>query len=168
MKKNGILVGIFGVIIIGLIVFGCYLYGNLYKSPINNYFKGIQKADLNVYAKAFPDFMNVGKISSKEGMEESLNELKELYGDDVKIKYEINEKIEYSDEDLKKIVQYIKDRYNKSVKVSKGYCLKIKVLTKGSKNSNEDNVKMYVYKIDGKWKYIQISPENAQKYVENK
>jgi hypothetical protein len=157
---------ILGIIIVVILVIVCSVtLKNQYKSPINNYFKGIQKADINAYAKAFPDFMKVDKTISKDSLKQDLDDLKVEYGDKIKIKYEVISKEKIDQGSLGLIEGYVEKRYNKKVNISDGYILNLKVTLKGSKDSNTDTPKMYVYKIDGKWKYMPFSPESVKTYV---
>lgn len=168
MSKKNVL-SILGVFFVVVLVLICFItLKNQYKNPINNYFKGIQKADINVYTKAFPDFMKVDKTVSKDSLKQDLDELKVEYGDKIKIKYEITSKEKLDEGSLRTMENFVEKRYNKKVDITDGYTLKIKATLKGSKDSNIDNPTMHVYKIDGKWKYMPFSPESVKTYlVEN-
>ena len=165
MNKKSVLSILGVIVVVVLLLIGFTTIKNEYQNPIKNYFKGIQKADINVYTKAFPDFMKVDKTVSKDSLKQDLDELKVEYGDKIKIKYEITSKEKLDEGSLRTMENFIEKRYNKKVNISEGYTLKIKATLKGSKDSNIDNPTMHVYKIDGKWKYMPFSPESVKIYL---
>ena len=60
-------------------------------------------------------------------------------------------------DDLDDAEDLIDDSYDKEVKVSKGYKLKIEMKIKGKKDSEKTKFEVNVYKIDGQW-YILNMP----------
>lgn len=164
--KNKLGYSVISIILIVVGVIWILTYNNQYNSPIRRYYKGMQNSNIKVYAKAFPEFMNVNRTQSNESLKEILSELEKEYGEKIRIKYKIISKEKYDDKSLESIKEYIKIRYNKNVSVTNGYCLQVEVVVKGNSDSNTDNTKMYVYKIDEKWYYMPYSPESVQRYLE--
>lgn len=167
MNKKDLMTIIVIFFIVGLVLLGCLKIQNRYKKPIENYFAGIEKANINTYSEAFPEFMGVDKTMSEESLKQDLKELENEYGKNIKIKYKVKSKEKIDKDSLEILEKVVKSRYNKKVKVRNGYTLEVETTLKGDKGSNTDTTKMYVYKIDGKWKYIPFSSESLKKYVES-
>lgn len=135
-----------------------------YEEPIKNYFKGMEKADAEIYLSAFPEFMDYEY--DDDDMEDLLYALEDEYGEDIKITYKIKENEEYEKEDLEYVQEYIYERYDEEVKVTSGYNLKVTATVEGDDDEDTDSSNMYVYKIDGEWKYFGVSPETAKTYLD--
>lgn len=161
--KNIAIVGgiVAAIIVIAIIIFS--IFGNGYKKPIDNYFKGMEKGNAETYLKAFPEFMDMDKNIDEDYMEEMLDNLEDEYGEKIKVSYKITKKEKIKKDDLENVAKYIDEKYDEDVKVSAGYEVKVKATIKGKDDEDTDSQKMYVYKIDGKWKYMSISPETAKK-----
>lgn len=151
---------------VGLVVFVCAFIKNQYKTPVNNYYKGLLRTNIKTYSKAFPDFMGVDKTKSEDDLKQDMEELKSVFGNNIKIKHKIISKTSYKKEELETIKKFVQKRYNKDVKVSAGYKLEVEEKISGSKDSYTAKNDVYVYKIDGKWKMIPFSPEKVKSYVE--
>lgn len=165
-KNIAIIAGIAAVVIILVIVIFS-IFGKGWKKPIDNYFKGMEKGKVETYLKAYPEFMDMDENIDEEYMEDMLDEFEDEYGEKIKISYEVTKKEKIEKDDLKDVQEYIKERYEEDVKVSKGYELKVKATIKGKDDEDTDSQKMYVYKIDGKWKYFSASPDTAKDYLDN-
>lgn len=160
-KKAAIYGGIaVAVIVVLIIIFS--IFGKGYETPIKNYFKGMEKAKASTYVKAYPEFMDMGDKYDDDDMEKMLDSLEDEYGEKIKISYKITKKDKIKKDDLKNVQKYIKQKYDEEVKVSKGYELKVKATIKGKDDDDTDTQKMYVYKINGKWSYLSISPKTAK------
>lgn len=138
-----------------------------WKKPIDNYFKGMQKANAKVYLKAFPEFLDMDDTVDEDYMEKMLDNLEDEYGEKIKISYKITKKEKIKKDELSKVQEYIEKKYDEKVKVKAGYELKVKATVKGKDDEDTDTKKMYVYKIDGKWKYFSTSPDTAKTYLKN-
>ena len=136
-----------------------------WKKPIDNYFKGMQKANAKTYNKAYPDFYNEKYELDDDDMDKMKDYLEDEYGEKIKIKYKIVKKEKIKKDDLKKVQEYIKKVYDEDVKVSAGKEVKVKATIKGKDKDKTDTNKMYVYKIDGKWKLFDVSPSSAKDYL---
>ena len=167
IKTMGIIGGAVAAVVILLAIIINVISGG-WKTPIDNYFKGMQKADAKMYLKAFPEFLDKDDTVDKEYMEDMKENLEDEYGKNIKIKYEITKKEKIKKDELSKVQEYIEKKYDSKVKVSAGYEVKVKATIKGKDDEDTDTQKMYVYKIDGKWKYFSVSPDTASKYLKNK
>ncbi len=162
IKKIGIIAGI-AVVAVAIIVFIVSLISGGYKNPIKNMVKGMNKADADIYLKAYPDFLKMDKTIDDDYLKEQKKDDEKTYGDNVKytVKFLKKEKIEKKD--LEYVVDYVKEKYDEKVKISKGFKVKVEQRTKGKEDYDYGTTDMYVYKIDGKWYRLSVSPESAKK-----
>ena len=163
-KNIAIIAGIAAAVVILLVVIFS-IFGGGYKKPIDNYFKGMQKGNAETYLKAFPEFMDMDKNVDEDYMEDMLDSFEDEYGEKIKISYKITKKEKIKKADLEDVQKYIEKRYEEDVKVSAGYEIKVKATIKGKDDEDTDTQKMYVYKIDGKWCYMSVSPDTASDYI---
>lgn len=166
LKKYGIIGGIaLAVIVILAIIINILTSG--WKKPIDNYFKGMEKGNLKTYQKAYPDFYNDKMDLDDDDMEDMKDGLEDEYGEKIKISYKITKSEKIKKDDLKKVQEYIEKVYDEDVKITAGKEVKVKATIKGKDDSDTDTQKMYVYKIDGKWKLFNTSPSSAKDYLKN-
>ncbi len=166
LKKYGIIGGIaLAVIVVLAIIINILSSG--WKKPIDNYFKGMQKGDLKTYEKAYPDFINEKRDLDDDDMEKMHDNLEDEYGEKIKISYKVTKNEKIKKDDLKKVQDYISKYYDEDVKVSAGKEVKIKATIKGKDDSDTNTNKMYVYKINGKWKILDVSPSTAKDYLKS-
>ena len=166
--KNYAIIGGIAIAVIALIAIIVSILTSGWKKPIDNYFKGMQKADLKTYEKAFPDFYNNKMDLDEDFMDKMLDNLEDKYGEKFKITYKITKKENIKKDDLKKVQEYIEKVYDEDVKISAGKEIKVKATYKGKKDDDTETHRFYVYKIDGKWKLLNgVSPDSAKKYLKN-
>ncbi len=153
-KKTFAIIGGAIVAVVAIILIIVAIVSGGYKSPIKNYYKGLEKADSKAYVKAYPDFMK-DDIEDKYD-DEALEDMKEAtekeYGDKVKYTYKVVGKIKLDEDDLKDVKKKLEEKYeDEKIKVTAGYevCLRLKV--KGSDEKDETFASRYVYKVNGKW-----------------
>ena len=120
-----------------------------YEEPIKNMFDGMTSANLDTYMKAFPDFINY-EITQEE-LTKMMNVYTTMYGQDVKISYEIEKSERLTSTKLAEVTENIKTYYDYDCTITKGYRLTIKRTAKGSLDENSSSIDANVYKIDGKW-----------------
>lgn len=139
-----------------------------YKSPIKRLEKGINKADSKKLISAIctDDMLKDSKKSSKklfgsmsksdfydqidEGMEEFYDSLEDKYGDDVKIKFDIDDKKKVKPKKLDDYEKDYKDSLDIKVKIKKAYKLDCSLEIKGDKDSDEiDDIELIVIKVSG-------------------
>ena len=166
-KNIAIIGGILTAVVVVIAIIAS-IFGKGYLKPIDNYFKGVQKANADTFLKAFPEFMNMGDSIEEDDMEDRLDDLEDTYGEKIKISYKVKSKEKIKKDELADIQEYIEGYYNEEVKVSAGYELKLAVTYKGKKKEKTNTDKYYVYKIDGKWCYFDVSPKTAKTYLKNK
>ena len=114
-------------------------------------YKGMQKADLKSYLKAYPEFMGMDKYIDQDDMDDMLKSLEKEYGKNIKISYKIIDTEKIKKDDLEKVKEKVSKYYDKDVKISEGYKVTVKSTIKGKDDSETDTDDMKVYKIDGKW-----------------
>lgn len=120
-----------------------------YEEPIKNMIEGIQNTNVEKYMSAFPAFIDY-KVTQSE-LDEMMNAYIEMYGQDIKVSYEIAGKEEISKEKLSEIQNNIKTYYNHECIVTKGYKLYVKKTVKGIKDEQTTSSIINVYEIDGSW-----------------
>ena len=153
-----------GIIIIVLILSA--LFGGGYKSAVKNYFEGFEDADAEKFMKSMPkcqveylekSMKDYDKYDSfKEYfqyiIEEALDEAEDKYGDDISISYEINNKKDLSDKELKDIRKRLRNNYqDNDVDVTKGYEVAITEKIKGDDDSEKKDLTLKAAKVDGDW-----------------
>lgn len=165
IKKVGIIGGIVAAvaIIVAIIV---SIVSSGWKKPLKNYVQGMNKCDSEKYLAAYPDFLKM-KTTDSDLKDMKKNAEKE-YGDNVKYSYKILKKEKIKKDELKDVEEYISKKYDEKVKVKKGYKVKIEAKTKGKEDYDYATSTRYVYKIDGKWKMLNVSPETAKKSKDSK
>lgn len=163
--KNIVVIAVVAAVVIALIVLLSSVLGGGYKKPVKNFFKGMEKADAEMYMSAFPEFMDYDY--DKDDMEDMLDMLEDEYGKNIKISYKIEEKEKIDKEDLEYVQEYIEEVYEEEVKVTKGYKLEVEATIKGKEDDDTDDQDMYIYKIDGDWCYFSVSPKTAKNYVKD-
>ena len=153
-NKNVAIIGGIVVVAIIVIIIVFALISGAYKSPINNYFNGMQKASSKTYLKAFPSFMrdDIEKDYDDDTMDEMMESFEKKYGDKVKISYKILDKTKLEKEDLNDVRDDLEDDYeDEKIKVTEGYEVCVKTTIKGSDEKDVDYTTLKVYKINGKW-----------------
>jgi len=155
VQGKGIYVAIFIIII--LFIWYFVANSNLYERPIKNYFDGLSRADSKIMFKALPDFARKELLKEKsyreydKSLKTIIDDMKEEYGDNFKIKYKIIAKESIDNTDLESVANEFKKTYNTSVDITEGYKLKVDITTKGSKKEETNSLDFFVYKINNVW-----------------
>ena len=139
-----------------------------YKTPISNYFEGMEKANAETYKKAYVKFVADDMDLDKDDMEDMIEAFEDEYGKNIKISYEIKDKEKIESDDLKVVEEYVEEKYDEKVEISDGYELDIKATIEGEDDSETTRKNtMYVYKVDGEWGIISesLSPKTAKNYL---
>lgn len=167
VKKLAIIGGGIAVAVVALIVLIVSIVGGRYKAPIKNYYKGLNKCDASTYMKAFPEFVNdkVNKNLDDDDLKDDKKDDEKVYGDNIKYSYKILKKTKIDKDDLKNVQEYVEKTYDEKVKITKGFKVKIEAKTKGKDDYSYGTMTEYVYKIDGKWYKMNVSPETAKKSI---
>lgn len=133
-----------------------------YAHALDDYFKALEHADAELLMKCTP-FYKTDHLKKTGGADfdvdahfEELADhmqelLEEVYGDNIKITYEIKDEKELSQKKLDSITQEIKDSYEADVTVESAYKVKILARIKGDYEDDADTSTITVAKIDGEW-----------------
>ena len=158
-KKIAIIGGIVAAVVVVLFII-VSLIGGAYKSPIKNYFNGLQKCNSKTYLKAFPEFMreSLEDKYDDEYLEEKKENLEDTYGDKIKYSYKIIDKTKLTKDEIKDSKKALEKLYeDEKIKLTAGYQVCVKVTIKGSEKKGTSYDTFYVYKINGKWVTIPSS-----------
>lgn len=164
-KKLAIIGGGIAAAVVVILAIIISIVSGRYKSPIKKYYKGLNKCDSDTYAAAFPDFLKIDESVTDSSLKDEKKDDEKDYGDNVKYSYKILKKTKVEKKDLEYVQDYIKERYDEKVKVTKGFKVKIKDSVKGKEDFDYYTSDRYVYKIDGKWYVLSVSPETAKSYL---
>lgn len=138
-----------------------------YKVALDYCFKGIEKSDMTTFLKAFPKFYQEVMLDAcdEEDLKNIVGLSKGEAGENLKITYKITSEKQYSSSELEKIKEYVEHLYEENVTVSDGYELQIEETITDDNDTKSSTNTMYVYKIDGSWSLLNISPSDAESYV---
>ncbi len=165
IKKVGIIGGIVAVVV-ALVAIIVSIIGGGWKTPLKNYVDGRNKCDSDKYISAYPDFLKMNTTDSN--LKDAKKDDEKEYGDNVKYSFKVLKKEKINKDELADVEEYINNKYNEKVKVKGGYKVKIEAKTKGKEDYDYGTTFRYVYKIDGKWKMLDVSPEAAKKGKDSK
>ena len=141
--------------------------GKSYEVVIKNYFNGMVEGDLDKYLSVFPEFMEMDDMYDEDKMEEMVEALEDEYGEKLKVSYEIKKEEKIDKEELKYVEKYIEENIDEDIEISEGYEVKVAATIKGEEDEETATNEMYIYKIDGEWKYFSVSPDKAEDYVDD-
>lgn len=156
-KNNKKTIAIVGGIIVAAIIVLVVIFsiiGGAYKTPIKNYFNGVQKSNAKTYLKAYPEFMreDLEDTYDEEFFEKRMESLEKSYGDKVKISYKVVDKIKMTKDELKESKEDLeKDYDDEKIKITDGYKVCVKLTIKGSDEKETNFMTLDVLKINGKW-----------------
>lgn len=132
-----------------------------YEKPVDYFITSISTGNYKTFKKALPKYvikeLEDGYFDIEDAFDMLNEELEDEYGRNVKVTYKVKRKTKLDRDDLDDAEDLIDDNYDKEVKVSKGYTLKIEMTVKGKKDSEKTKFEVNVYKIDGQW-YILNMP----------
>lgn len=129
-----------------------------YEEPVKNLVEGLGEANAEKFLSAFPSFISdyMKDIFSDEYLKETLKEAEEDYGANIKMSYEVTNKEDISEDDIKSMQEDMKSYYNQDVTISKGYKLDVEITTKGDDSEDKDTDSFDVFEIDGKWYILDL------------
>ena len=147
-----------------------------YMKPIENYFEGIEKNDGELMMEAYHEYqLNYEKKnyhdgsadeledSYKSGVKTLYNLLKEEFGSDLTISVSVEDKEKIDKGYLKDYEEYLQEKWDtKSLEVTEGYEVEVKVTVKGDDDKDSDSSDFVVLKVDGDWCMCDISPDDVQ------
>lgn len=159
-KNNVKTIAIVGGIIVAAIIVIVVIFSLIsgaYKTPIKNYFNGVQKTNAKTYLKAYPEFMreDLEDKYDEDFLEKRIESLEKTYGDNVKLSYKVVDKIKMTKDELDEYKDDLKKDYDdEKIKVSAGYKVCIKLTVKGSDEKETNFMTLEVLKVNGKWSII--------------
>jgi len=140
------LIGI-GVIVVIIIAVFSIFFGSSFKTPINNFAKGIQTHDWDKFSSAYPK-ESLKYISQEQG-NKYLDVWQEnnvpIFGKNTKIFIKFLGKNNLNRDEIK----ILEDKFN--VKIAKAYTVEFHATLKGDKSSETNTAKIKVGKIGLKW-----------------
>lgn len=117
------------------------------------YVEAIEKEKYENMEKIVPKFYLEANNFTKESFEKGIKNAKEEFGDDLKVTYEIKEKKELEESELKKANEYL-SKFENYKEVSKCYSLNGTITFSGSKFTDPDPMDTYYCKIEDEWYLI--------------
>jgi uncharacterized membrane protein YvbJ len=135
---------------------------NAYEKPVGYAIKALNTSDATYVLKAIPAFYIDSSLGDDEDVDELIDELnsrmkskkesfKDAYGKNLKVTYEVTDKVKLDKEELADLSDTFSSHTEKSIKVQNGYELKVKLTISGIDNKNTSTSAVEVVKIDGKW-----------------
>ena len=121
---------------------------------LDAYVKAYTTADVDIAKELFPSYYNEYAKGSltKENLEASLKNAKEVYGDDFNITYNITKTTKLTEEELKNINDKMKSYYNAAEEASECYKYEGTITFKGSKDEDTDSISTMGYcNYNGSW-----------------
>lgn len=160
-KFRNLLIAIAGgvVAVVLLIVILVSVLGGAYKKALDNYIDAVFFGEYDAYKACYPEkiWKNLeddatDKSEFKDSFKITKEMLKEEYGKDIKVDYEILEKDEVDEDDLDDIRDYLKETFNIPKKsVTAAYEIEVNLVIEGDEDEDEDTGYFTLVKIDGDW-----------------
>lgn len=124
-----------------------------YEEPVKNFVEGLNEANSEKFLKAFPSFIAdyVKDIFTDDYLKMYFGDAKETYGDNTTMTYNIKDKTELSEEDLRAAEQNVKTSFDKDITVTKGYKLNVELRLKGDNKEDTEKEIINVFEVDGNW-----------------
>lgn len=161
-KNNVKTIAIVGGIIVAAIIVIIVIFSLIsgaYKTPIKNYFNGMQKTNAKTYMKAFPEFMkeDLEDKYDDEYLEDRMESLEKAYGDKIKLSYKVVDKVKMTKDELDDEKESLEKKYDdEKIKVTSGYKVCVKLTIKGSDEKETNFMTLNVLKVNGKWCVIDL------------
>ena len=151
------LIGIGAIVIIIIALFSVF-FGSSFKTPINNFYKGIQTHDWDKFSSAYPkeEFKYITKEDRNKLLDEWQSCYESAYGKNIKISIkflgkEALDKVNIHDGFEVKTLS-IKDFGDElNVKIEEAYMVECEVTVKGDNGSDTNTAYFNVGKIGSKW-----------------
>lgn len=163
-KTKPILIAAAAVAVMVVLLILKALFGGSYMDPIDDLCKGMETGKGKYLYKCSPKFlieeeyedMKKSEIIEEldEFAEDMLKSLEKTFGDDIKVKCKVKKKEKIDSDDIDELEDDLKDKYDKRIKISKGYELKVKFTIKGDDRDSSNTQTLKVYKVDGNWCFI--------------
>lgn len=167
-KTKPVLIAAAAVVVLIILLILKALFGASYIDPVDNLCKCMETGKGKYLYKCVPAFliedeyddMKKSEIIDEldESAEDMLESLEKTFGDDIKVKYKVKKKEKIDSDDIDELEDDLKDEYDKRIKISKGYELKVKLTIKGDDRDSSNTQTLKVYKISGKWYFLDNIP----------
>lgn len=122
-----------------------------YEVPIAYYYYGIQNKNFDVFLKAYPEFMGISSQFSADDLNNFYETYKDECGENIKINYEIGDAVQYTEEQLADLENYLKANYQQEIQVSQAYTVNITEKYTGDKQTIESKKTQIVFQFNGQW-----------------
>ncbi|MBR1653864.1 MAG: hypothetical protein IJ690_02795 [Clostridia bacterium] len=119
--------------------------------PVKNMVEGLVEANSSKFIQAFPPFLStyMDDFFDDETLKSAVESATSEYGDNIKMSYEVISQKEIEQSKLEEMEKELKESYNQTVDITKGYELEVKITTKGDKAEDSETDSFEVYQIDG-------------------
>lgn len=155
-----------GLLVVLFTLTGCKLsVGRTYENLLEGYIKAYTEADLNEVHNVFPPFyVEYSKDQlTQEYLENQVKKLKTQYGDDVKITYELTDKKQLTEKELKSLNENMARIYNSKENASECYRYEGNLITKGSLKEYKSSLSSMGYcKYNNTWYLVALMYEKEE------
>ncbi|MCD7811341.1 MAG: hypothetical protein LUG91_05775 [Ruminococcus sp.] len=178
-KKLIVAGGIAVVAIIIIIAIISSIAGGGYKDPINDFIKGINKADSQKVMEAcFPkdwleemaddEDLDLKELYDEldEEYEDVLDDWEDYYGKNVKLSFDFEDKKELSSKKLSNYEDDYDDYYDMDVEITKGYKVSGTLTIEGKDDDDEEDIEIIVVKIKGEGWFVCLSDGDLADFVD--
>ena len=136
---------------------------DVYEQPIRYYMEGLKNRDLEQHLKAYPDFMKMSEIITKENLDDVYSQYDAIYGANIQLDYSLGDATKIDTSDIENIEIQLKETYPDAgdIKISRAYIIPVELTITGDgiaeegkekeKTTNKDSQEFYVYEFNGNW-----------------
>lgn len=168
----GIGASVIGVILIVIILVSLLSGG--YKGALKDYFGAIEDKDSKAYAKSIMSgdmidtMMDKGDLDKDEfydmykgTVKSTYSALKEEFGSDIKIDFDVTDKEKIDDDELEAF-ETLMGMMFKDMKVSKGYMVELEIEVEGDDDDDTFDAEGVLLKVDGDWIVASLDVEGLR------
>ena len=113
--------------------------------------------------KAYPDFMKMSEIITKENLDDVYSQYEAIYGANIQLDYSLGDATKIDTSDIENIEIQLKETYPDAgdIKISRAYIIPVELTITGDgiaeegkekeKTTNKDSQEFYVYEFNGNW-----------------
>ncbi len=161
----GFIIGIMAAVVFTLIIWFAVsaalakLQTPSYEKPVENMFLAIEQGDYEKYINSlpvymrntYPNYSDNSDAAVANPMDTVLAGMRSTYGDDLKITYQITDKMQLNEAQLLEMESEAANRYGENINIAAAYTLGIEATVKGSKSEDSTTDELTVVLIDSKW-----------------
>lgn len=161
-KKNKVIIAAAAAVgVILLIILSAVFSKPAYQKPIDYFVKGLSTGKYSTFKKSMPKYvvrsLEDSYLDIESIFDSMADEMKDEYGKNYKVSYKVKRKTKLDKDDLEDVEDLIDSLYDKNVKVTGGYELKVELRLTAKGDTEKSKTDINVYKIDGQW-YMITSP----------